>query len=111
MRMMTFNRSPLESNLDSKVKEYLKDTYKKEAWFLKVHGNGVQRSGIPDFLICVRGHFMAIETKREDGTGKPSDQQLIECRKLLLAGARTLISDDFEEIKKFIESVVKYEDL
>lgn len=104
---MTFNRSPLESNLEDKVKKYIRETYRKEAWFLKVAGSAAQRSGIPDVICCIRGHFIVIEIKREDGSGRPSENQIIECKKIMLAGGNAIISEDFNEIKKFIEAIVK----
>lgn len=104
--MMSFNRNPLESNLVTKVEKYLKSTYKHDAWYLKTNGNGAQRSGIPDILICIKGHPIAIETKREDGSGIVSQQQVIECNKMNRAGYHCLISGNMEEIKTFIENIV-----
>lgn len=104
---MTFNRSPLEENLVTKIKKYLRTTYRRDAWFLKTAGSAAQKSGVPDILICVRGHFFAIETKREDGSGRPSEQQLIECKNINAAGGHAMVSRDFNEIKNLIESVVK----
>lgn len=109
--MTTFNRSPLENNLDKKVREYIKTTYRKDAWFLKVAGSAAQRSGVPDFICCIKGKFICIEDKREDGSGTPSDQQIIECRKIMNAGGHAIISEDFNEIKKFIETVVNEEQI
>lgn len=104
--MTTFNRSPLESNLVLKVERYLK-TYRERAWFVKTAGNAAQRSGIPDILICIDGNFIGLELKREDGSGRPSKQQEIECSKIQKAGGYSLISNDFTEIKNYIESIVK----
>lgn len=104
--MRTFNRSPLESNLVKKVETYLKTTFREEAWFLKTSGNAAQKSGIPDILVCVRGKFIGLELKREDGSGKPSEQQEIECRKISRAGGYSLISNNLNEIKDFINRIV-----
>lgn len=104
--MMTFNRSPLESNLVSKVEKYIKTTFKEEAWFFKTNGNAAQRSGIPDIHMCVKGYPIYIETKREDGSGVASEQQKIECKNIYKAGGYALISNDLKEIKNFIESIV-----
>lgn len=103
---MNFNSSPLESNLVSKVKKFIKEEFKQYAWFFKTSGNAAQRSGIPDIICCIKGHFIAIETKREDGSGTPSKQQMIECSKIVRAGGNSIISDDFETIKKFIYDIV-----
>lgn len=103
---MTFNRSPLEQNLDTKVREYIKTTYRKDAWFLKVAGSAAQRSGIPDFICCIKGKFICIEDKREDGSGRASENQKIECKKIMNAGGYAIVSESFDEIKNFIEKVV-----
>ena len=105
--MTTFNRSPLETNLDNKVRKYIRNTYGRDAWFLKVAGSATQRSGVSDFICCIKGHFISIEDKREDGSGRASKQQEIECRKILRAGGHAIISNDFTEIKNYIESIVK----
>lgn len=107
MKKMIFNSSPLESNLVYKVEKYLKTTFRHEAWFIKTVGNASQKSGIPDILCCVKGKFIGIELKREDGSGKASEQQIIECRKIERAGGYSIIGKDFNEIKNFIEAIVK----
>ena len=99
---MNFNRSPLESNLQKKVINYIKSTFKNQAWLLNVAGSAVQRSGVPDILVCINGTFIGIELKREDGSGRPSPQQIIECKKITQAGGHAIISNDFEEIKKLL---------
>ena len=43
-------------------------------WYLKTWGGGMQKSGIPDMLICVNGFFISAELKGDAGT--PSDLQL-----------------------------------
>lgn len=102
---MTFNRSPLESNLVRKVKTYITTTFLKEAWILKTVGNASQRSGVPDIICCIQGKFIAIETKREDGSGEISNQQTIEAKCIKNAGGWVIISDNFNEIKKFINNI------
>jgi len=32
-------------------------------WYAKIHGDPRQRRGIPDFLICINGKFVALEFK------------------------------------------------
>lgn len=107
MKTLTFNSTPLESNLVEKVKKYIRTTFRHEAWFFKTAGNAAQRSGIPDILCCIKGQFIAIETKREDGSGEASEQQRIECIKIRKAGGHAIISDNFDEIKIFIENILK----
>lgn len=108
-KKMTFNRSPLESNFVSKVEKYIRTTFRDEAWFFKVGGNAAQKSGIPDILVCIKGRFIAIELKREDGSGKPSEQQIIECKKINRAGGIAIVSDDFKEVKNLLNTIYNQE--
>ena len=104
-KKMTFNRSPEESNFVSKVERYIRTTFRDEAWFLKVGGNAAQRSGVPDIIICLKGKLIAIELKREDGSGRASKQQIIECKKINKAGGIAIVSDDFKEVKNLLTSI------
>jgi len=36
-------------------------------WWMKVHGGGFQRSGVPDIIGVIDGRFFAIEAKTVDG--------------------------------------------
>lgn len=88
-----------EKNLENRVKKFLKD---EGCWYLKTWGGGMQRSGIPDLLICCNGFFVGVELKAEDG--KPSDLQLWNIRKINASGgvAFVLYPNEFEEFKNFI---------
>ena len=105
-KKMTFNSSPKENNLDKKIEKYLKTKFREDAWSLKTVGNASQKSGIPDHICVIKGKPIFIESKREDGSGRPSMQQIIECKNIRKAGGYVIISNDFEEIKNFIEDVI-----
>lgn len=88
-----------EKNFENKVKAFLKD---QGCWVLKTWSNGVQRSGVPDLLICCNGYFLGVELKAE--SGKPSDLQLWNIEKIREAGgfAIVLYPDQFEEFQRLI---------
>lgn len=50
-----------EGKVKAAVKAYLK-TLSDCWWFMPVQ-NGMGMMGIPDFIVCIRGKFLAIETK------------------------------------------------
>lgn len=104
MTQAIYNK-PKESTLQSRVLSYIKPL--KDVWVLNVAGNGVQRSGIPDLLMCVRGLFLAIELKREDGSGRTSGQQRVEGRKIQNAGGIFMVSNNYDEIIELIEHIRK----
>jgi Holliday junction resolvase len=54
-----------EGAVKKRVKEILKEL---GAWYAMPMGTGYGHSGIPDFLVCLDGVFIAIETKAGKGT-------------------------------------------
>ena len=40
-------------------------------WWMKTHGDGYQRTGIPDLIGCVEGAFFALEVKAPKPGEKP----------------------------------------
>ena len=93
---------PAEKNFENKVKAFLKE---QGCWQLKTWSNGVQRSGVPDLLVCCNGHFVGVELKAPKG--KASELQLWNLRKIEEAGgyAILLYPSDFEEFKTLIKKL------
>lgn len=91
-----------EKNFETKVKTFLKD---EGCWHLKTWSNGVQRSGIPDLLVCCNGHFVGVELKAPNGT--PSELQKYNLRQIEEAGgyAVLLYPCDFELFKGLINAL------
>jgi pantoate kinase len=54
-----------ESKVKAKIKAILK---KHDIYYAMPIGTGYGNSGVPDFLCCVNGKFMAIEAKAGKGT-------------------------------------------
>ena len=91
-----------EKLFENKVKKWLKE---HGAWYVKTWGGGYQRSGIPDLIICWKGHFIGLELKSE--IGKPSELQKYELDQIRKAGGVSIIArpSEFEELKKFFLSL------
>lgn len=64
-----------EGKVKARVKEILKE---RGVWYCMPRGQTFGRAGIPDFLCCYRGRFIAIETKA--GRGKATPLQLRELK-------------------------------
>lgn len=75
-----------EHALKDKVHDWLKLIVSEGApiWFAKIGGGLYQRSGLPDYLLCVCGHFMAIELKSPDDgdDARPTPAQKRELEKI-----------------------------
>lgn len=93
-----------EKNFENKVKNFLKE---RGAWFLKYWGGGAYtKSGVPDLLVCLNGHFLGIEIKAPNG--KASDLQLYTLKKIDEAGgfAILLYPNQFDIFQKFVYSLL-----
>lgn len=91
-----------EKQFENKIKKYLSE---QGVWYVKYFANGFTKSGIPDILSVVNGHFLAIEVKSE--TGKPSELQLYHIEKIKQAGGHAVIvkPSQFEELKELIQEL------
>ena len=57
--------APPESKVKAKIKAILKE---HNVYYAMPIGTGYGNSGVPDFLCCVKGRFLAIEAKAGKGT-------------------------------------------
>lgn len=103
---MTTSKS--ETALKVKCADWLKR--QSHVWFFKVFGNGIQDGGVPDFIICYRGRFVAIELKRPDGQGKLEKRQEAQLRRISEAGGVAVVIDSFENFKRVFERIDREED-
>lgn len=104
---MTTSRS--ETAFKDKCADWLKR--QSHVWFFKVFGNGIQAGGIPDFIICYRGRFVAIELKRPDGQGRLEKRQEAQLRRICEAGGVAVVIDSFDDFKRVFETIDKEEAL
>jgi len=92
--------SKLEGDLQKECLRWVKSL--PEVWVLKVVGSATQASGVPDILMCVNGHFVAVELKRPDGKGRVSDIQKAQIERIQRAGGVAVVVDSFEKFKEVV---------
>ncbi|SEA05261.1 holliday junction resolvase (hjc) [Eubacterium aggregans] len=92
-----------EKQFELKVRRFLEG---RGCWVLKTWGGGMQRSGIPDLLVCCDGLFLGIELKAE--RGKPTPLQLWNIDKIKDAGGigMVLYPNGYESFKKLIMEIL-----
>lgn len=83
-----------EHALRSKVSRWLGQ---QDLWYMKVHGGRFQRPGIPDYILCVHGRFVALELKLEDTELEPL--QRVERRRIEAAGGTYHVCRSLEEVR------------
>ena len=91
-----------ESKVKAAVKRWL---IAKGAWYCMPMGTGFGNSGVPDFVCCLGGKFLAIETK---APGKRSNTTVLQKRQIAAiqdAGGDAVVIDDVSQLDEFFEQV------
>ena len=78
-----------ESKVKAKIKAILK---KHDIYYAMPIGTGYGNSGVPDFLVCNRGGFIAIEAKA--GKGKTTALQESHLAKIRAAGGIAIVINE-----------------
>lgn len=85
-----------EGKVKQKVREFLRA---RDVWFYQPVQNGMGRVGIPDFVCCYQGRFIAIETKAPGklSTVTPNQQRVID--EIREYGGLALVIDNVESLE------------
>lgn len=88
-----------EKQFENKIKAWLKDN---GCYFVKFFANRMTKTGVPDILACVNGHFVGIEVKAQNG--KPSELQLYNVKKIRESGGLAFVvyPSGWDELKEIL---------
>lgn len=91
-----------EGKVKAKVKEILAQ---HGAWYFMPSQSGYGRRGVPDFIACVNGRFLAIETKSKFSSHKvtPLQQKEIDAIKNAYGEALVINEDNLSDITDVIQ--------
>ena len=91
---------------ESKVKRAVKAVLKQHGiWYFMPVQNGMGRIGIPDFICCARGRFLAIEAKAPGKAGTLTPNQVCIREEILTHGGLHFVIDDASILDKFLRSL------
>lgn len=91
---------------EAKVKDKVKKILKAHGvYYAMPHGAGYGNAGVPDFLCCVQGHFLAIEAKAKGG--KPTALQVKNMEDIRNSGGISLVVDEDVLAKETLEWIIK----
>jgi pantoate kinase len=93
----------MASTPEAKVKDKIKKILKEHGvYYAMPMGTGYGNSGVPDFLCCVSGHFIAIEAKA--GKGIPTALQEKNLRDIQAAKGTALVINEtnIEKLKEIL---------
>ena len=91
-----------EAKVKAKIKAILKA---HNIYYAMPIGTGYGSSGVPDFLCCVNGKFLAIEAKAGKGTTTALQEKNL--RQIEEAGGRTLVVNEETLELKVLEAVLE----
>jgi hypothetical protein len=89
-----------EGKVKAKVKIVLDSL---NAYYAMPMGTGFGNAGVPDFLVCIDGQFIAIECKA--GNNKPTALQLHNLMRIRKAGGFGFVVNEMniDELKRLLE--------
>lgn len=80
-------------------------------WYFKVHAEEKQKRGVPDYLLCVHGKFLAIEFKINRGTLLVTPYQQYEMERIFKAGGIAVVASRREKDGKICFINREYDDI
>jgi hypothetical protein len=89
-----------EAKVKAKIKAILKAN---DVYYAMPIGTGYGNSGVPDFLCCVNGHFLAIEAKAGKGTTTALQEKNLQSIKAAGGTATVINEDTIDYLEKLIQ--------
>lgn len=90
---------------EGRVKEAVKKVLKaRDIWFFMPMQNGFGVVGIPDFICCWRGYFLAIETKAPGKRGDTTANQDRRLQEIKDHGGWTIVVDDAAQLIEYLNT-------
>ena len=91
-----------EAKIKKEIVAYLKSLGDK-CWWAPYVQNGYGKSGVPDYLVCYRGRFLALEVKKEGG--KPTPWQTYQIAAIDKAGGRAEVVWSAEQVHELVNNM------
>ena len=94
-----------EGRVKAAIKKWLKE---RQIWFYMPMQSGMGVVGIPDFICCWNGKFLAIEAKapgKRSSTTANQDQRIHEIRS---ARGYAIVVDDANQLNEFMVEVLNH---
>jgi len=95
-----------EGKIKSKIDKMLRS--KELLWFFKPQAGTFGKSGVPDYIICIAGHFLGVEAKANPAR-KPTALQMLCMEKICAAEGVCFVvhdNDTLGALEKFIDDVL-----
>ena len=88
---------------EGKVKEKVKKILRKyDVWYYMPVQNGMGVVGIPDFICCMDGQFLAIETKAPGRKSQVTPNQRRRMQEIMQADGIVYVADNADDVEELI---------
>jgi len=89
---------------EGKVKDAIKKILNKnDIWYFMPAANGFGKVGVPDFICCWGGKFLAIEAKAKGKREYTTANQNIRIEEIRHADGWAIVVDDVKQLEEFID--------
>ena len=100
-----------EGKVKNKIRvlfEQVAARYNGKLWYCMPMGQMYGKRGVPDFLVCVNGEFLAVEAKAKKG--KLSAMQKFELKRIADAYGYTFVAypDNLETLESMLLELAEY---
>jgi len=90
---------------EGRVKQAVKkELTARDIWYFMPMQNGFGVVGIPDFICCWEGHFLAIETKAPGKRGDTTANQVRRLQEIRDHNGYAIVVDDVQQLIDFLEA-------
>jgi hypothetical protein len=91
---------------EGKIKRKVKEIFAlQKVWYFMPASNGFGKAGIPDFIACVDGFFISVETKA-DKTKKPTALQIKCGEQIREAGGVWMVVYDEDTLYDLLQVIL-----
>lgn len=94
-----------EKVFENQIKKFLDKL--PNTWYFKYWAGPYSKSGIPDIIACVNGHFVALEVKGPTGQASDLQKRNINLIQESKGHACIVYPKDFEKLKKELIKLCK----
>lgn len=91
-----------EGKVKAQIRQWL---LARGAYYAMPIGSGFGNAGVPDFLCCIKGHFLAIEAKAPGRRSTVTALQKRNLQQIQDAGGSALLVDDVAQLDEWEASM------
>lgn len=94
-----------EKIFENEIKKFLSSL--PNTWYFKYWAGPYSKSGIPDIIACVNGHFVGIEVKAPNGHASELQKRNVKLIQDANGEAYIVYPKDFEKLKQELKDLCK----